>query len=169
MSERWKKHMRWSWLGLLIALIACGDDDGTAAGAAGAPGSDGSGGGSGGGTVTVDDTTYELTRVLDCTVGNAGAPDDRQFVGESDDGSVRFSVSYFGADAGGLNGIGLDTEVDGDEWTWASSYAGADAPFEITLLDDGAEGSATVGVVGLGAPDQEFTATWSFSCQDDRS
>lgn len=117
--------------------------------------------------VTVDGATYELTRVLDCTVGNEGAPDDRQFVGETDDGTAQFSASFFGEDLAGLEGISLEVEVEGNDWTWSSDYA-ADGAFEITLRDDGAEGSATVRVVGIDAPEGEFTATWSFRCVDDR-
>jgi hypothetical protein len=118
----------------------------------------------------VDGVTYEVTDVLDCTIGNEGNPDNRQFVGESPDGTDQFSVAYFGEENSlGLNGITFETKVDGDAWTWASSYAGADALFEIRLTPNGAEGTAAVGVVGLNSPRGEFSATWSFTCVDKRN
>ncbi len=119
-----------------------------------------------GATVTVDGTTYEITEVLDCTIGNEGYPDDRKFIGESADGSVQFSVFYLDLGGETVPDVGLDTEVDGSEWTWSSLYAGSEGDYEITVLDDGAEGSSEVRVVGIDAPDANFTMTWSFSCED---
>lgn len=120
------------------------------------------------GSYSVDGTTYEVTKVLDCSIGSEGFPDDRQFVGESSDGAVQMTVSYFENETlSGLNGAGLAIEVrDGTvaEITWASSYAGADATFEITPRADGADGTAEVGAVGPDVPEGEFIATWSFTC-----
>lgn len=119
-----------------------------------------------GATVTVDGVTYEISEVLDCTIGNEGYPDDRKFVGESADGSVEFSVFYLDLGGETVPSVSLDNEVDGSSWTWSSDYAGSDGEYDITVLDDGAEGSSEVRVVGVDAPDENFTMTWSFTCED---
>lgn len=146
-----------------------GDDGGGDPADGGGTDDGGTGGdGTAGGSYAVDGTTYEVTEVLDCSIGSEGFPDDRQFVGESADGAVRMSVSYFEDETfAGLNGADLEVELrDGTvaTVTWASSYAGADAAFDITPRADGAEGAAEVGVVGPDVPDGTFTATWSFTC-----
>lgn len=118
-----------------------------------------------GATVVVDGVTREFPTVLDCTVGNDGAPDDRQFVGETADGSATFSMGYFGeGELSGLNTVDLEAVVDGQDWTYASSYAGSEGGFTANLRDDGADGAATVRAVGIGAPDEEWTMEWSFTC-----
>jgi hypothetical protein len=109
-----------------------------------------------------------MTEVLDCTIGNEGFPDDRNFVGRSADGTAVMDVAYFEDESmSGLNGVSLEIEQDDGTVatvTWASSYAGADSQFDISLRDDGADGVAEVGVVGPDVPDGTFEATWTFTC-----
>ena len=170
---------------LALSLAACGGDGGdgdtTAAetaspAAAGEPTTDDAPepappdepAGSVAATITIDGTTWEVTEVLDCTVGNEGAPGDRQFVGTTADGKGTMNASHFDGEAfAGLNGV--DFELDADDGTvatttWSSSYAGPDGQFDITLRDDGAEGVAEVGSVGPEGSDGTATATWSFTC-----
>ena len=119
-------------------------------------------------SMTVDGTTWEMTEVLDCTIGSDGFPDDRSFSGRSADGAAVMDIAYFEDEAmAGLNGASLEIEQDDGTVatvTWASSYAGADARFDISLRDDGADGVAEVGVVGPDVPEGTFDAEWSFTC-----
>ena len=171
---------------LCLALAACGGGDGGEAGSAAeetaspaaagdpttgetsAPAAPDEPSGSVAATITIDGTTWEITEVLDCTVGNEGAPGDRQFVGTTADGKGRMDASHFDGEAfAGLNGVSFELDADDGTvatTTWASSYAGPDGQFDITLRDDGAEGVAEVGSVGPDGEDGVVTATWSFTC-----
>lgn len=127
-----------------------------------APTDDGSAGAA---TATIGDRSWEFPVVLECTVGTETDPDYREFIGETADGSAQLNVAWFGeGELSGLNGAGVDAVVDGNDWTYASSYAGADGLFEITVRDDGADGVAEVGVVGIDAPEGLSEMSWSFSC-----
>lgn len=121
-----------------------------------------------GATVTVDGATYTADQVLDCTLGNETAPDDRSFVGENADGSVRISIDYFGeGDLAGLNGVSVDFQADEGEATLATTAAGGDAAFDITLRPDGADGSSEVGQIGPPGRTEDpgiRTAQFSFTC-----
>lgn len=167
-----------------LALAACGgggDDTSTEGGAAtpaaasesSAPSAEDDAGtpdttGSTAATITIDGTTWEITEVLDCSVGNEGAPGDRNFVGTTADGRGRMNVGHFDGEAlAGLNGVGFELDADDGtvgSTTWASSYAGPDGQFDITLRDDGADGVAEVGSVGPDGEDGTVTASWSFTC-----
>lgn len=124
--------------------------------------------GTSGGSFSVDGRTFEVVEVLDCTVGNEGAPGDRQFVGLTADGRGRMTVSHFDGEAfAGMNTVGFDLDADDGtvaETTWDSTYAGSDGAFEIQLLDDGAEGTADVGSLGPESSDGTTVASWSFRC-----
>ena len=121
-----------------------------------------------GATVTVDGATYTADEVLDCTLGNETAPDDRSFVGENADGSVRISIAYFGeGDLAGLNGVSVDFEAGEGEATLDTTAAGGDAAFDITLRPDGADGSSEVGQIGPPGRTEDpgiRTAQFSFTC-----
>lgn len=120
---------------------------------------------SGGATLQLGDQTYEATTVLDCTVDDPIAPNDRQFVGESEDGTVRISISYFEDDA--LAGLtGLDVEIEGPDGDvdWSSSYVGADGVFTIEQRADGADGTAEISRLQPGDEPSQLTADWSFTC-----
>ncbi len=117
-------------------------------------------------TATVSDgSTWEFTEIVECEIGEDGSPDFRQFIGQTADGSARLDVAYFPEAAlASLSGVGVDAEVDGSDWTYASSYAGSEGEFDVSLRSDGADGTASVRVVGIGAPDADLTLDWSFTC-----
>lgn len=135
----------------------------------GAEGDEDSGSGdSAGGSATAtvsDGSSWEFTEVVECEIGEEGSPDYREFIGRTADGSAQLNVSYFPeAELASLSGVGIDAEVDGNDWTYADSYTGSDAAFDISLQSDGAEGTAPARVVGIGAPDEDLTIDWSFTC-----
>lgn len=123
---------------------------------------DDKGGGTAMGRATIDGVSHEFPDVRDCGLGDSGFPNDRDFVGYSADGNVVMTVGYFEDESlAGLNSVSV--EIDQPHALWASTYA-ADDEFMIEVRPDGAEGTTTVGVVGIDVPEGEFTATWSFTC-----
>ncbi|MFP4512782.1 MAG: hypothetical protein ACLFRV_07540 [Acidimicrobiales bacterium] len=135
-----------------------GDTDDAATGGAGA----GDEAGSGMGRATIDGVSYEFPDVRDCGLGDTGFPDDRDFVGYSADGEVVMSVSYFEDESlAGLNSMSV--EIDQPHALYSSQYA-PDGEFVIDVLPDGAEGSTTVGAVGIEVSSGDREATWSFTC-----
>jgi len=113
--------------------------------------------------VTLDGTTYEVTEVVDCTLDDPMAPNDRQFIGRNGDGSVEMGLSYFEDESlAGLNGLSLTFEGSDGEEEWASSVVGSDFEFTIEQRPDGADGTAEVGRLGPEA--ETLLAEWSFTC-----
>lgn len=121
------------------------------------------------GSIVVDGETFEFPDVFECQIGQeGGSPDYRDFGARSEDGSADISISYYPPEDAfaGLTGVSLDREVDGSDWTYASSYAGSDGQFTIDLADNGASGTAEIGVVGVGNPygGETLVSQWSFNC-----
>lgn len=121
-----------------------------------------------GGTATAtasDGSTWEFTEILECEIGADGSPDSRTLIATTADGSAQLDVSYFPEpELASLSGVSVEAEVDGNDWTYADSYAGSGEAFDISLRPDGAEGSAPVRVAGIEAPDADLTLDWSFTC-----
>lgn len=121
------------------------------------------------GSIVVDGETFEFTDVYECQIGQeGGSPDYREFGGRTADGHGDLSIAYFPPEDAfaSLTGVNLDREVDGNDWTYSSSYAGPDGEFTIDLADNGASGTAEIGVIGLNHPhgDGTLITDWSFSC-----
>ena len=121
------------------------------------------------GSIVVDGEIFEFTDVYECQIGQeGGSPDYREFGGRTADGSADLSIAYFPPEDpfASLTGVDMDREVEGNDWTYASSYAGADGEFTIDLADNGASGTAEMGVVGLDNPygGENLITEWSFTC-----
>lgn len=121
------------------------------------------------GSIVIDGETLEFTDVYECQIGQeGGSPDYREFGARSEDGSADISIAYFPPDDAfaSLTGVSMDREVDGNDWTYASSYAGSDGQFTADLTDNGASGTAEIGVVGVGNSysDETLISQWSFNC-----
>lgn len=121
------------------------------------------------GSIVVDGVSLEFTDVYECQIGqDGGSPDYREFGGRTADGSADFSVAYFPPEDAfaSLTGATMDREVDGNSWTYASSYAGSDGQFTVELANNGATGTAEMGVVGVDNPygGETLITEWSFTC-----
>lgn len=121
------------------------------------------------GSIVVDGVTLEFTDVYECQIGqDGGSPDYREFGGRTADGSADLSIAYFPPDDAfaSLTGATMEREVDGENWTYASSYAGSDGQFTIELANNGATGTAEMGVIGIGNPygGDTLITEWTFTC-----
>jgi hypothetical protein len=121
------------------------------------------------GSIVVDGETHEFTDVYECQIGqDGGSPDYREFGGRTADGSAEISIVYFPPEDpfASLTGVTMERDVDGNEWTYATSYAGSDGVFTIDVADNGASGTAEVGVLGIDNPygGENLSTEWSFSC-----
>lgn len=181
--------------GLALAAAACGDsvDDSTSDGTIEAPesesspddetGDDSTGhddaaevdddaGGTRMATATVDGTTYEFPRVVECEIdGETWGEGWRSLLAWSADGHNLLDITVGNEESSSLgvssaisivigtqNPNTLDEANPDEEW---SNLSGGGTPVAATLAPDGASGTASLGQASGGGP---VTAEWFFSC-----
>lgn len=173
-SQRWVLPLT----ALAVLVAACGDDDGDGDGgeSGGSPtadavesGDENAGGDSDDpGQITVDGTTYTFTNVTRCDVGDSfWGPDFRAFTADTGGDYPGIHVGYAPpmADDQGVEDPNDVAFFPSSDPLYYSTEADGLDDHEVTVLDDGAEGSATLGAVGSES-DDTVEIEFSFTCSD---